>query len=314
MNYNFWSILSQEWESNQILKKWRQSNTPKSIKGLRGFLGTSGYYRKFVRNYAHLAAPLTDLLKKDNFLWSQATTNSMKILKEALTQTPVLSHPDFTQEFAIETDASQGRIGAILSQNGHPIVYYSAKLARRMMLTSTYVKKMYAITQAIGKWRHYLLGHHFVIRIDHHSIKNIMTQIIQTSEQHKILCKLLGYKYSILYKPGKENKVVDSLSREFEEHKDQMTQEDSIFSLSKVVNNLVEEVLKEQKSNNELLKLRINIEQGSERNSKVEVIEGLIFHNKRYVLDQKSILIPNILREYYDSPIGGHFGVERTRE
>lgn len=83
-----------------------------------------------------------------------------------------------------------------------------------MQLASTYAKEMHAIVQAVGKWRYYLLGNHFVINTDHHSIKNILTQVIQTPDQQIFFWKLLDYDYSICYKPDKENRAADALSRE----------------------------------------------------------------------------------------------------
>ncbi|OMO79377.1 reverse transcriptase [Corchorus capsularis] len=98
--------------------------TPTNLKTLRGFLGLTGYYRKFVKNYAHIAAPLTNLLRKDNFLWTSEAANSFQALKEALTSAPVLALPDFELPFAIEADASNVAIGAVLTQAGHPIAYF----------------------------------------------------------------------------------------------------------------------------------------------------------------------------------------------
>lgn len=135
-------------EKNSAIEAWP---TPTNLKGLREFLGISGYYRKFVKNYASIAALLTDLLKKDAFKWSEITNNSMKTLKEALMNTHVLSHPDFQKKIDIKTDTCINSVGVVLSQELHPNSYFSAKLNGRMLLASTYVKEMHAITQAVGK-------------------------------------------------------------------------------------------------------------------------------------------------------------------
>lgn len=162
------------------IKEW---SIPGNIRALRGFLGLTGYYRKFVKGYATIAAPMTNLLKKDAFEWNDEATESFNQLKKTMMNTPVLAHPDFAKEFCLETDASQWGIGAVLMQEGHPIAFFSAKLGERMQLASTYAKEMHVIVQAVGKWRHYLLGNHFVINTDHHSIKNMLTQVIQTPDQ-----------------------------------------------------------------------------------------------------------------------------------
>lgn len=76
-----------------------------------------------------------------------------------------------------------------------------------------YVRELHAITTAVHKWHHFLLGHTFVIMIDHRSLKELMSQVIQTPEQQRYLAKLLGYDYTIQYKPDLTNMVADVLSR-----------------------------------------------------------------------------------------------------
>lgn len=106
-------------------------------------------------------------------------------MKQAITNAPVLALPDFTHPFVLEADASGSGIGAVLSQRGHPIVFFSKKLCPRMQAKSTYVREMYAITAAVAKFRHYLVGHHFIIRTDHQSLRHLTDQTIQTPEQQE---------------------------------------------------------------------------------------------------------------------------------
>ena len=122
-----------------------------SLKALRGFLGLTGYYRHFVRNYASLATPLTDLLRTDQFHSTPAATKAFTTLKHALTTALVLALPYFSKAFEITTDASSCAIGAVLSQQGHPLAYFSKKMGPQMSSASAYTREMYAITEAVKK-------------------------------------------------------------------------------------------------------------------------------------------------------------------
>nr|XP_034569779.1 uncharacterized protein LOC117834275 [Setaria viridis] len=123
---------------------------PSSVKELRSFLGLAGYYRKFVRNFGVISKPLTELLKKNSvFVWTSVHEKSFAALKSALCQSPVLALPDFTKPFAIETDASGMGVGAVLTQQGHPLAFLSKALGPKSQGLSTYEKEYLAILLAI---------------------------------------------------------------------------------------------------------------------------------------------------------------------
>ena len=105
------------------IKAMQEWPLPTNLKQLRGFLGLTGYYRQFIKNYAIISKPLTLLLKKNAFQWSPQAQEAFKKLQAAMISSPVLALPNFNEEFIIETDASGLGIGAVLQQKGHPIAY-----------------------------------------------------------------------------------------------------------------------------------------------------------------------------------------------
>lgn len=197
-------------EKLQAIVAWP---VPTSVTALRGFLGLTGYYRRFVRGYAALTSSLTDLLKSKGFIWNEQALEAFQALKDAMIQLPTLALPSFELPFDVTTDASGIAIGAVLSQATYHLAFFSKKLCTRMKSASAYEREMFAITSAVKKWRHYLLGRHFLIYTDQKSLRGMFLQTIQTPVQQKWLTKLLGFDYEILYTPGRSNVVADALSR-----------------------------------------------------------------------------------------------------
>ena len=142
----------------KAIKEWK---IPTSIKHLRGFLGLTGYYRKFVKDYERIVATLTTLLKKDAFSWTLEATKAFEHLKEEMCQTPVLATPDFTNTFIVECDASGNGIGVVLMQDERPIAFESRPIKGKFLHNAIYEKEMLAILHALKKWRLYQMGRLF---------------------------------------------------------------------------------------------------------------------------------------------------------
>ena len=150
------------------MKEWPH---PKTLKSLRGFLGLIGYYRNFFRNYGKIARPLTRLLKKNAFSWDDLAEQAFLSLKQAMCLTPVLAVPNFTNPFVLECDMPGTGLGAMLTQQGRALAFTSKQLCDRHLGKFTYEKDMMAILHAVDTWKPYLLGRHFKIKNDHHSLK-----------------------------------------------------------------------------------------------------------------------------------------------
>ncbi|KAL0282970.1 UNVERIFIED_CONTAM: Retrovirus-related Pol polyprotein from transposon gypsy [Sesamum angustifolium] len=124
-----------------------------------------------------------------------------------------LSYQTFSKNFVIEADACDKGVGAVLMQDHRPISYLSKALSLRNQGLSVYEKEFLSILQAVHKWKHYLISHHFIINTDHQSLEHILEQKIDNALQQKWVCKQLGLDYEVQYKKGKENIAADALSR-----------------------------------------------------------------------------------------------------
>jgi hypothetical protein len=192
-----------------IVSSWP---TPTNCKELRGFLGLAGYYCKFVKHFAIIAKPLTSLLKKHTlFVWTTNHENAFQTLKMALASSPVSQLPNFSFPFAIETDASSSGIGAVLSQQGHPLAFINKALGIKNKGLSTYEKEYLAILMAVDQWRSYLQHAEFIIYTDHNSLSHLSEQKLHTPWEQKVFTRLLGLQYKILYKKRLENGAADAL-------------------------------------------------------------------------------------------------------
>lgn len=144
----------------QVVANWTQTS---NLKQLRGFLGLAGYYRRFVQGFRKIARPLTDMLKMDNFTWTDKLVSAFETFKQSLISAPVLVLLDFSKTFVVETDTSGKGIGAVLMQDQHPIAYISKALSPRQQDMSIYERELLDIVYAVQKWGTYLSHAHSVI-------------------------------------------------------------------------------------------------------------------------------------------------------
>ena len=173
----------------EAMLKWPE---PTTVTKLRGFLGLTGYYRKFVHHYGLIAQPLTQLLKKKQFHWSPEAQQAFDQLKQAMTTTPVLALPNFTEPFVVETDRSDVGIGAVLMQHGQPVAYLSKAVAKHHKQLSIYEKEFLALIMVVEKWRQYLQHQEFTIRTDHKSLNYLTEQNLHSDMQRKAMNRLMG--------------------------------------------------------------------------------------------------------------------------
>ncbi|CAI7783315.1 unnamed protein product, partial [Closterium sp. NIES-53] len=163
------------------IKSVRTWKTPENVKDLQQFLGFANYYNRFVPQYAKIATPLTNLLKKNTlFKWEDVHQQAMEQLKTALTSAPVLILPHPEKDYVIEADASDQAVGAVLMQDQgkglQPIAYLSKKLLGAELNYPIHDKEALVIITSFKTWRCYLEGRKTTVYTDHCSLKYLKTQ------------------------------------------------------------------------------------------------------------------------------------------
>jgi len=207
-------------EKLTALKEWPLPLA--KVKDVQSFYGLASYYRSFIPGFAAVAAPLTQLLRKENeFVWGEAQETAARKLIELLTQSPVLSLPDYSQPFILTTDASDYAVGAVLSQKApgtakhHIIACYSHRFSPTEQRYPVREKELYAMWWGVKKSKHYLYMRHFIIQTDHQSLMYVNKSLRDFDNPRVIrwLNYLAGYDYTVAYIKGVTNVVADALSR-----------------------------------------------------------------------------------------------------
>jgi len=200
---------------------------PKTAKQIKSFLGLVGYYRKFIKDFAKIAKPMTSYLKKDKRIdvSNPEYKEAFNKLKLLITTDPILVYPDFSKKFVLTTDASNFAIGAVLSQDNHPVCYASRTLNEHECNYSTFEKELLAVVWAVKYFRPYLYGRRFTIRTDHKPLQWLHNHKEPNSKYQRWRTTLEEFNFDIEYLEGRENKVADALSR-VEIHANEVEAED----------------------------------------------------------------------------------------
>lgn len=247
-----------------------------------------------------IAKPVTDMLKSKNSIWTPQSEAAFIQLKEVVTTAPVLALLDFTQPFSMETDASGIGISAVLTQNKHPIAFFSKSRSPKNQALSVYDKEMFAVLYTIDKWRPYLLGHQFTIITDHQTLKHLLDQRIATPAQHKWMVKLLDYDYQIEYCPGNRNTVPDILSRRHEICAIQLVSAPMFDSLSQIDQACLRDP--------ETQTIISTLQAGSPTKKGFSFIHGRLHYKDKIYVPSTSKWRSKILHEFHSSLAAGHSG------
>lgn len=188
---------------------------PKTTKEIKSFLGIAGYYRRFIKDFSKIVAPITKCLKKNTKIDVNDPDYiaAFELCKELLTNAPILAYPDFQKTFYLTTDASNVALGGVLSQHDRPISFYSRTLNSAERNYSTTEKELLAIIECCKHFRPYLFGRRFTIETDHQPLVWLYKSKERNARLERWKIRLTEYDFNVVHRRGHTNKVADALSR-----------------------------------------------------------------------------------------------------
>ncbi|RVW78808.1 Transposon Ty3-I Gag-Pol polyprotein [Vitis vinifera] len=245
---------------------------PTNIHEVRSFHGMATFYRRFYSNFSSIMAPITECMK-----------------------------PDFEKVFEVACDASHVGIGAVLSQEGHPVAFFSEKLNGAKKKYSTYDLEFYAVVQAIRHWQHYLSYKEFVLYSDHEALRYLNSQKKLNSRHAKWSSFLQLFTFNLKHCAGIENKVADALSRK------------ALLLVNMSTTTIGFEELKHCYDNDaDIGDVYSSLLSGSKATCiDFQILEGYLFYKNRLCLPRTS-LRDHVIWELHGGGMGGHFGQDKT--
>ena len=210
----------------------QQIATPKNKKDVRAFIGIVNYYRDMWPQRSHILAPLAKISGKTaKWEWGPEQQEAFEKMKKEITSDVLLAYPDFEKPFVIHTDASHTQLGAVISQDGRPIAFYSRKLKPEQTRYTTTERELLSIVETLKEFRNILLGHKIVVWTDH---KNLTCKNFNTERVMRWRLVLEEYGPELRYIKGESNTVADSLSRLPIDKKLAVKEQAEVYSLFEV--------------------------------------------------------------------------------
>ena len=323
--------MSPDDQKSEAIRSWP---TPTTLQELKSFLGLASYYRRYVKNFADIAAPLNLLTQKDSpFVWDSSCQNAFQLLKEKLTQAPILAYPCFGADapiFHLLTDASASGLGAILEQGGQVIAYASRALSEAEKNYSVIQRECLAIMYGVKQFRHYLLGRSFNLITDHAPLQWLSGQKMEGLLARWALA-LQEFDFHIVYRKGAQHGNVDALSRRMPHA--------HVSAATSCVPYPKDELQHEQKQDphiqiiwqalksNQIRPQSAMWQQQPLRRygqlwSQLTMVDGVVCRQYRPGPTEDIVTVPiipitlrqSMLRQVHDAPGAGHLGIDKTLE
>nr|CAI5851281.1 unnamed protein product [Callosobruchus analis] len=282
--------------------------TPKTTTQVRRLIGLVGYYRRFLKNFASICSPISDLLKGrkkgQNIEWTDEADRAFAQIKQSLTTAPVLASPDFSKPFVLYCDASDTGVGSVLYQETdgieHPIAYASKTLNKCQRKYTVTEKELYSIIVAIEKFRGYIEGTHFTVITDHASLIWLNKLNNPSGRLARWAVRLSQFDFTIVHRKGSLNVVADALSRSV-----------AVLNLETV------------KLDGWYIKMVKNVQEKPDDYPSYKVENGILYKHifskdplVSNVTDWK-IVVPRahrkeVVKMYHDSETAAHLGISKT--
>jgi hypothetical protein len=314
----------------QAVEQWPE---PRDTGEIRSFLGLAGNYRRFVRNFAHIAAPLTDLLVKGApYVWDDRQREAFQTLKRALYTAPILQPYDPNQPCTVDIDASDFAVGAVLQQDTgvglKPVAYESRPLNKAERNYSAWDREQLAIVHATKVWRHYLLEKPVTMRTDHRPLLHDLHLENMKLRHHRWEEQLQLFDIQMEYRQGREHIVHDALSRRPDhrplpseddnqvDHTNRDQQPRKVATITTVQpSDALWDDLREACHKDAYYRTaaqRIQLKDPMFKNYYIK--EGILFNQDRVYIPAAPGLRIKVLQEHHETPITGHLRRDKTLE
>jgi hypothetical protein len=318
----------------QTILDWPQ---PQCTRDVQSFLGFANFYRRFIRNYSKLAAPLFRLVNGD-FLWNNECQQVFDSLRSAFTSAPILVHFDPSRPCIVETDASDFVVAAILSQRDdnnvlHPVAFYSSKMSSAERNYDIHDKELLAVVKAFTEWRHYLEGslHRVLVLTDHRNLEYFMTKRTLNRRQARWAEFLSRFQFQISFRPGQQGVKPDALTRRSgdrppggTDRQAQTVLHPHVFLAPVTIVpqdpdflKRIKDALHKDPEATEIMQLLRSDRQSSDRFSLADYeinSDGLLMFQGLIYVPNETELQLSILKAYHDHPTAGHPGRAKTFE
>ena len=297
---------------------------PTTVRGVRSFLGLANFYRRFIKDYATLAKPLTDLTQKDKvFTWGSAETNTFASLKTCFTTAPILAYPDNDCQFRLETDTSDFATGTVLSiqkdNKWHPVAFSSHTMSPEEQNYPVADKEMLSIICALEQWCHYLEGakHQFDIWNDHANLQWFMKRQDLNHCQAQWAQYLSRFSFLWSHKAGSTMGKADALSHRkdhavgvADDNKGVMVISPSQVCSLPIINDIRKKIFDALVTWTETEVYHLCKEKGICKEH-----DGFLYDSSSWMyVPNNDSLHMHIISSHHDSPIASHLGYQKTQE